>query len=204
MDALESAWRQARASGSLGSASIGQLREHAVGFVPSAFRDQGPSVAVDIGTGAGVPGVFLALVDPDSRWLLIDSNERCCGYASAAVAALGLSARVEVHHGRVEDLAHDATWRGTVDLVVSRLFGEPAEVAECAIPLLRVGGRLVVSSSVGSEARWASADLSVFGAELTSNWETAAGRYLSVVRWADSDVGYYPRRTAARRRNPLF
>ena len=216
VQALDAAWSSARADGALGSATSEELYDHAAGFVPAAsvvFGAGGDgalagSVCIDVGTGAGVPGVLLALQHPTSRWRLVDASERRCGFARRAVQALDLGARVEVVHGRVDELARSAGWRGSAELVTARLFGAPAEVAECALPLVAPGGHLVVSASVETMVVWRGADLSAVGGVVAGSWDTAPGSrspgsFIAIRRAGDIDARF-PRRPASRRRAPLF
>jgi 16S rRNA (guanine527-N7)-methyltransferase len=110
---------------------------------------------LDLGTGAGVPGLVLALCWPDSTAALLDAQRRRCAFTTRAMLRLGLGDRVRVLCGRAEDLARDPVWRGRFDLVVARAFGPPAVTAECAVGFLRRGGRLVVSEPPGeAPERW--------------------------------------------------
>lgn len=202
--ALEAVWEGARAAGSLGSVPVEELRRHAEGFVsPQSGLHRGAR-CVDLGTGVGVPGVLLAIQHPETTWRLLDSSSRRCETAFAAVRAAGLDGRVEVVHGRADDYAYDPHWRGTNDLVVSRLFGPPSEVAECGIPLLADGGSLVVSVSDRTADTWLVADLSPLAASVVERWETNSGAFLRVQRTSGAVGERFPRRTAARRRSPLF
>lgn len=203
-EALEAVWGPARAAGSLGSVSLGQLRRHAEGFVSPQSGLQRGARCLDLGTGVGVPGVLLAIQYPETTWRLLDSSSRRCEIALAAVRAAGLYSRVEVVHGRADDYAHDPLWRETNDLVVARLFGPPSEVAECGIPLLADGGSLVVSVSQRTAEIWSAADLSPLAASVVERWETDSGGFLRVQRTGRSTDQALPRREAARRRAPLF
>jgi len=100
---LDGAWAPARAMGALGGALIEELRDHAAGFIPAAFRVDSPVCCLDVGSGAGVPGLFLAHQLPMSTWLLLDASERRCDLARRASEVSGLGDRVEVRHGRVEE-----------------------------------------------------------------------------------------------------
>ena len=201
---LTAVWEGARTFGALGSASIEELREHAAGYVSPRLDLQPGAYCVDMGTGVGVPGVLLAMLYPETNWRLLDANERRCEIADQAVHAVGLDDRVEVVHGRVDDLAREALWRAAHDLVVTRLFGPPSEVAECGIPLLTEGGSLVLSASAVTTEVWSSADLSLLAARVIERWETDSGNYIRVQRMAGAIPGRFPRRPAARRRDPLF
>lgn len=203
---LEAAWQPAREAGVIGPAPLSTLIQHAAGFVPAAWRVGATFSAIDLGTGAGVPGLLLAVLHPRSRWLLVDASERRAAMAQRAVAAMALEDRVEVVHRRAEDVARDPANRARADLVVARLFGDPAEVAECAGPLVRAGGRVVVSVTEETEGRWRGADpvaLAAVGLGALDVWGDETGRYLSVLGTGDASAAY-PRRPPARRRSPLF
>ena len=217
--ALDGAWAPARADGALGGAAVHALYDHAAGFVPAASVVFGPPRSgpvvdelagyrcIDVGTGAGVPGVLLARRFPASQWRLVDASARRCDFARRAVRALELGSRVEVVHARVDELAHTVGWRGSADLVTARLFGAPAEVAECALPLLVPGGVLVVSASSATLEVWQRADLAMVDATLVATWEVpapeAAHTFVALQSISPVDVRY-PRRPAHRRRDPLF
>lgn len=179
------------------------IAEHAAGFLPAACRVHDEFVGVDLGTGAGVPGVVLALRRPRSRWLLLDSSERRVDLASAAVRAVGLEDRVEVRHGRAEDLAHDPDWRGQVDLVVARAFGSPAEVAECGLPLVDRAGTMVVSVERAARAVWQRLTATALAPSRFDFRTTREGDFLECGP-PRAGAGHFPRRPAARRRSPLF
>ncbi len=100
---------------------------------------------LDLGSGAGVPGLVLAEDWPASSAVLLDSQRRRCAFLLNAVAMLGVAGRVDICCGRAEELARTPELRGAFDLVVARGFARPAVTAECAVGFLRVDGRLVVS-----------------------------------------------------------
>ncbi len=102
------------------------------------LRD-GPSERVlDIGSGAGFPGLPLALAHP---WqvTLADSVGKKAAFLSAAAAAMDLQDRVSVRNARAETLE-----RGAWDIVTARAVGSVADLVEIGLPLLRPGGRLAV------------------------------------------------------------
>lgn len=200
---LDEAWQPARRAGVLGSATVGSLHQHACGFIPESWRGQQSGNFVDCGAGAGVLGIFLALEMPWSSWALVDSSERRCELAQSAVTAVGLTDRVTVVHGVLDSLARRPQWRARQDGAVARLFGPAAELAECALPLLRTGATLVVSVSRATRAQWEDLDLaSTTGCEVTGAWSSEHGRYLAVSRTSPGPA-QLPRRRAARLRMPL-
>lgn len=201
--ALEAAWRPARAAGVLGRTTIEELVAHAAGYLPAACRVQDEFRGVDLGTGAGVPGLLLALARPRSQWLLVDASEKRCDLAEKAARAVQVHDRVTVRHARAEEVAQDPEWRGTGDLVVARSFGPPAEVGECGLPLVAPSGQLVVSVNEATEREWRAATDSRIPFSVVGSWQLLSGRFLALA--VSGSVGEeMPRRPAARARRPLF
>ena len=95
---------------------------------------QGP--VLDMGTGAGLPGIPLAIARPACRFTLLDSNGKKTRFVQQAVGELGL-ANVEVVRGRVEQLARP----GHYAAIVSRALASLAEMVGLSQPLLAPGGR---------------------------------------------------------------
>ena len=98
--------------------------------------------AVDLGSGGGVPGIVLALARPGMRWLLVDSVRKKADVLRGFVDALGLD-NVEVVAERAELLGRDPARRERHGLVVARACAALPVLAEYALPLLAVGGRLI-------------------------------------------------------------
>jgi 16S rRNA (guanine527-N7)-methyltransferase len=136
----------ARERGFLGDGSLDTQVAHALGFaaVTEDVLAEAPAAFADLGAGGGVPGLVLAWRWPESAAVLLEANRRRCLALELAVERLGWSGRVRVACQRVEEAARGVL-RGSLPLVVARSFGSPAATAECAAPLLRPGGLLVVS-----------------------------------------------------------
>lgn len=96
---------------------------------------------IDVGSGAGLPGIPLALADPARPFVLLDSNGKKAAFLRHAVRTLGL-AQVEVVNARVEQYARGAG-RGRFDSVISRAFASLAEMLEQAGPLCALHGRIL-------------------------------------------------------------
>jgi 16S rRNA (guanine527-N7)-methyltransferase len=93
-------------------------------------------LAYDLGSGAGLPGVVLAIAVPTCGFVLVESRSKRAGFLELAIEQLGLS-NAEVFHGRAEALSSPA------DLVTARAFAPLEMTWRVAHPLLRPGGRLV-------------------------------------------------------------
>ena len=197
---LDLVWSGPRSSGVI-SESTAQIRDHAAGYVPAAWRVQPPGRLIDLGSGVGVPGLHLAGLLPSTVVTLVDSSAQRCETARSAVASVTLDDRVSVVHARADDMAREDEWREHADGVVSRLFGPASELAECGLPLVDLGGRLVLSVSATTMRWWESAPLAGLGAGYEGSWSTSAGLYVAVAKEAATPTRF-PRRTAARRRRP--
>ena len=188
----------------LGPSSVASLYRHALGYLANRWPEHPHGSFVDLGSGAGVPGIPLALELTASRWLLVDASERRCELAARAVTCMGLDERVQVLHSRIGELARCGGTRESFHGATVRCFGRVAELAECGLPLLRDGGELVASVNRRTRLEWATPDLlAKTGCELSSTWHTPEGAYIAVRR-RDGTPATLPRRAAARRRSPLL
>jgi 16S rRNA (guanine527-N7)-methyltransferase len=191
---------------------------HALGFAAAAEAFGGGADGfLDLGSGGGLPGLVLAARWGESPGWLLDSNQRRAEALGRAVEELGWAERIQVLCRRAEEAGRHPSLRGTQALVVARSFGPPAVVAECAAPLLRPGGLLVVSEPPppGPEAssptradakaepgRWPAAPLADFGLEPVGEWRGEFGyQVLSQVRACPDR---YPRRPGIPAKRPHF
>lgn len=191
--------------GAIGPGDLEAHISHAAAFAAVARALTGePAFFVDLGSGGGLPGLVVAALFPTARGTLLDGRVERARLLEEHVAALSLGGRVAVVALRAEE-AGRTELRARADLVVARGFGPPAVTAECAAPLLKVGGLLIVSEppdAARSEARWDAAGLSALGLERRSTpdtgWAFAAFALVSPV------PERYPRRTGIPAKRPLF
>ena len=101
--------------------------------------DLGGKALADVGTGAGFPGIPLKIAVPGIKLTLIDSLKKRIDFLEAVVRELDLK-DVTCIHGRVEDLAHDDTYREQFDVVTSRAVASFNVLCEYCIPFVRKGG----------------------------------------------------------------
>ena len=179
--------RQSRTLGFLAAATIA-----------TAFSGRG----LDLGAGGGVPGLVLAIEMPGSRWVLLDAGQRRTAFLEQAVDRLGLGHRVEVVRARAEVAGHELALRGTFELVIARSFGPPAVVAECASPMLKLGGLLVVSEPPDRTTahRWPPEELEILGLEPVVSGHPS----FACLRQAGACPDRFPRRVGVPAKRPLF
>ena len=150
-----------------------------------------------------MPGLVLAAARPDLRWVFLDGRASRTEFLVDVVGRLGWADRVEVLAGRAEELARQPAWRANFDVVVARLFGPPAVTAECAAPLLRPGGRLIVSEPPDTpDDRWPHAPLARLG--LVSETRVTGPPHLILLTQAQACPEEFPRRVGVPSKRPLF
>lgn len=158
--------------------------------------------ALDLGSGGGVPGLPLALATPRWRWVLLDGSVTRTAWLREAVDALRLGTRVEVATARAED-AGRTHLRGAVDLVTARGFAAAAPTAECAAPLLRIGGAVVVTEPPGGAPdRWPAPALAELG--LAPGASVATPVALQSLRKVAATPERFPRRVGIPVKRPLW
>jgi 16S rRNA (guanine527-N7)-methyltransferase len=159
--------------GFLGPGPLDPQIQHAQGFAAIARRlcGNGAGRLVDLGSGGGLPGLVVATDWPEVTVALLEANGRRAAFLRRAVERLGLETRVSVLEERAEVCGREPGSRAGFDGVLARSFGRPAVLAECAAPLLKVGGWLLVSEPPRSEdedrqdTRWPTEPLRQFGLE---------------------------------------
>ena len=163
---------------------------------------------VDIGTGAGLPGLPLRIVWPDIHLVLLESVGKKCRFLEDVVDRLGL-ARVEVVEGRAEDFGREPARREAFDLVVARAVAPLPILLEYAMPLLRVGGHLAATkgSAAISEIDASAGALAALGGRLVDNapFHPPEGMALTVViiEKVAATPPQYPRRPGIPTKRPL-
>lgn len=196
---LVAALERARRLGVLGPGPIDDHLTHARGFVTALDEIPAGSTVIDLGSGGGVPGLVVGEARPDLHLVLLDSLERRCALLTEAIVALGWSDRAEVVEGRAEEIGR-SPWRGRAAAITARSFGPPATVAECAAPLLAVGGILVVSEPPEGPERWPAEGLARVG--LADEGVVAGG--FRRLRQISPCPEQFPRRVGLPAKRPLF
>jgi 16S rRNA (guanine527-N7)-methyltransferase len=124
----------------------------ALRLLPAVDAYAGGGRLVDVGTGAGFPGLALKIARPELDVTLIEATGKKVAFLRHVIETLGLEG-VEAVHGRAEELGHDRRYRGRFDLATARAVAVLPALLELCMPLLRVGGRALFpkGAEVGTE-----------------------------------------------------
>ncbi|MBR2742377.1 MAG: 16S rRNA (guanine(527)-N(7))-methyltransferase RsmG [Clostridia bacterium] len=121
---------------------------------------------IDVGTGAGFPGLVMKILRPDIRLCLLDSSNKRIDYLKSAADMLSLSG-IDFVHGRAEELSRESAYRDSFDFAVSRAVAALPVLCELCMPFVRVGGRFVSLKGSGAhdEAKSAGSAVRLLGGE---------------------------------------
>jgi len=173
------------------------------------LRQPGFSI-IDIGTGAGFPGIPLKVFLPQSRLVLLDSKAKKATFLQHIIEQLELS-HVEVVIGRAEEIAHQPLFRENFTLVVSRAVASLPTLVELALPFCHIGGKFVAQKKgkIEQEIVEASKSIDVFGGKLNQVKkveleELSDRRYLVIIDKICPSPEKYPRRAGTPTRHPII
>lgn len=172
-------------------------------------RPDGTTKILDIGSGAGIPGIVWAALWPEAKMTLLEAKQKKCGFLADVIEALDLG-NVAVITGRAESVGHGPDHREAYDFVVARAVASMATLAEWTLPFVRVGGRLVAikGADMADELDAAAEALKTLGAteppELVP-YVRADGKNCTLVicKKTASTEAKYPRRAGMAKKRPI-
>jgi len=164
---------------------------------------------IDVGSGAGFPGLPLKIVFPDLQLTLVESITKKCRFLETAVTELGLK-QVSILNERVELLGRDPAHREKYDWAVARAVAALPVLAEYLLPLCRVGGAMLAMKGESAVAELATAETAVrtLGGS-DGRWQPvtlpgeSSSRYLITVPKTGPTPDKYPRRPGIPAKRPL-
>ena len=164
------------------------------------------SMVLDVGAGAGFPGLALKIAWPSICLTLVEATAKKAAFLSAAVDALGLD-RTSVLTGRAEVLGHDPALRDAFDLVLARAVAPLRTLLELTLPFARIGGRVVTpkGSRAAEEVAASAQALRVLGGKAFLAPLTVSGPTQTIVAIVKQRATppEYPRRARVPAKSPL-
>ena len=165
---------------------------------------------IDIGTGAGFPGVPLAIVSPDKKFTLVDSLNKRLRIIDELTGELGIK-NVTTVHGRAEDVGKSKEHREQYDICVSRAVASLDVLCEWCLPLVKKGGYFVAykGENVSRETEDAANAIKLLGGKIAeirkvqTEEESISGHVLVMIKKVKNTPSKYPRQAGQARKNPL-
>lgn len=139
----------------------GVMKKHFIDSI-KVFNFEGlldAQCVIDIGTGAGLPGIPMKIVRPNMKVVLLDSLMKRVNFLNEVIAKLGLD-DIKAIHGRAEDYGK-AEYRECFDVAVSRAVANMTLLTELCMPFVKVGGYFVAMKGPGADAEIADAKAAI-------------------------------------------
>ena len=182
----------------------------ALAMLPAIEREVPPGAStpprlIDVGTGAGFPGLALKIARPHIDVTLVDATAKKVAFLDEVIADLGLTGARAVH-ARAEELGHNRSFRDSFDLATARAVATLPVLLEYVVPLLTIGGTAFLPKglAIDEELRPGHRAARALGVEIVSSDPLpVAGTRLVVARKIAPTPAAYPRRTGLPSRNPL-
>lgn len=164
---------------------------------------------IDVGTGAGFPGIPLKIAYPHLRVVLLDSLNKRVKFLSTVIETLGLT-NIQAVHGRAEDAARQKDYREQFDAAVSRAVANMASLSEYCLPFIKVGGVFVPykSGNIEEELKDAGKAVKTLGGtirrvEKFQLPDTDIERSLVLIKKTERTDKRYPRKAGLPSKEPI-
>ena len=167
------------------------------------------SKIVDVGTGAGFPGIPLSIMNPTLKITLVDSLNKRLIFLQEVVNRLKLK-NIEIVHARAEEFGQNKKYRESFDIATSRAVANLSTLSEYLIPLVKVGGKVISmkASDAQEEINDAKKAIEVLGGSIQQIDEfnlpqSDIGRTVIIIRKKKQTPSKYPRKPGTPSKEPI-
>lgn len=174
---------------------------------PELENEDGKGLQIlDLGTGAGIPGVILAIVLEEAEFILVDALNKRIKFLQKIKEELKLN-NIELIHARAEDLARDYKYRDNISVIVSRAVAAMPTLIEYSLPLAKVGGKLLAMKSQHEDLKEAKSALYLLKGEIKEKYDIilsdSSPRVIYVIEKIGKTSKNFPRKNGLAKQKPL-
>lgn len=170
---------------------------------------KGKNTLVDVGTGAGFPGIPLKIMDEEIKITLLDSLNKRINFLNEVINQLDLK-NIETIHSRVEDAGKNKKYRERFDIATARAVANLATLSEYMLPLVKVGGKSICmkGSEVSEELQNSKKAISILGGEIENidNFQLPKSdmmRNIVIIKKVKTTPIKYPRKPGTPSKEPI-
>lgn len=187
------------------------IKKHFIDSIKAFKRDEFKKNVnmIDVGTGAGFPGIPIAIINPNINVTLLDSLNKRIKFLDIVISKLGLK-NIKTIHSRAEDGARNKKLREKFDIATSRAVANMSVLSEYCLPYVKVGGKFIAlkGPAVDQEIEESDVAIKTLGGELEQICEvkiedTDLRHNLVVVKKIKECAKTYPRKAGTISKNPI-
>lgn len=165
---------------------------------------------IDVGTGAGFPGLVLKILFPDLHVVLSDSLQKRLNFLKEVIDKLNLE-KIDLVHGRAEDLSHDSKYREKFDFATSRAVANLSTLSEYDLPFVKLNGYFIAykSGKIEEELKQAEKAIDILGGKVIDKvnfvlTDDISERSILFIKKQKKTPKTYPRKAGTPSKSPLY